>query len=262
MDARRRLAARSPAGVRLHAGGSVDLLMTPMAVNGAEAIGSMGTDTPISARPRTVEAALHLFPAELRPGDEPADRSDPRGALVMSLVSDSSGRGRTSARPQGQLEAQAPRSASADPDQRRPREDPLDRTTFEDYEFRYQDARHHLRLDRAVPTGMAAALERLCSRAEPGGDRAATTSSSCPIGLVGPGSHPDPGAARDRRRASPSDPRRDCALPVGSGRGDRRGARGPSFRDCLAGYGARPSTPISPSRRLADMGRQDVPRSR
>jgi glutamate synthase (NADPH/NADH) large chain len=45
---RRRDAARSPAGVRLHEE-DVKLLMSPMATTGQEAVGSMGTDTPISA---------------------------------------------------------------------------------------------------------------------------------------------------------------------------------------------------------------------
>jgi glutamate synthase (NADPH/NADH) large chain len=56
----------------------LQLLMEPMATTGQEAVGSMGTDTPISALLRQVEAALHLFQAELRASDQPADRLDPR----------------------------------------------------------------------------------------------------------------------------------------------------------------------------------------
>jgi glutamate synthase (NADPH/NADH) large chain len=56
------------------------ILMSPMATTGQEAVGSMGTDTPISALSRQVEAALHLFQAELRAGHQPADRPDPRRA--------------------------------------------------------------------------------------------------------------------------------------------------------------------------------------
>ena len=57
----------------------IRLLMSPMAATGEEAIGSMGNDTPISALSDQLEAAVHLLQAEFRAGDEPADRSDPRG---------------------------------------------------------------------------------------------------------------------------------------------------------------------------------------
>ena len=56
------------------------ILLAPMAVTGQEAVGSMGTDTPISALSVEVEAALHLLQAELRSGDQSADRPDPRRA--------------------------------------------------------------------------------------------------------------------------------------------------------------------------------------
>ncbi len=39
----------------------------------------MGADTPIAVLSSKAEAALQLFQAELRPGHQPADRSDPRG---------------------------------------------------------------------------------------------------------------------------------------------------------------------------------------
>ena len=55
------------------------ILMTPMATTGEEAVGSMGNDAPISALSDKPKAAVHLFQAELRAGDQPADRSDPRG---------------------------------------------------------------------------------------------------------------------------------------------------------------------------------------
>ena len=55
-------------------------LLSPMIETGQEAIGSMGTDTPISALSSKPKLAAHLFQAELRAGNEPADRSDPRGA--------------------------------------------------------------------------------------------------------------------------------------------------------------------------------------
>ena len=87
-----------------------------------------------------VEAALHLFQAELRAGDQPADRLDPRRAGDVARVLH-----RTAAepvRPRGPREEEAARSAPADPHQRRPGEDPLDRACRG--AVRHQDARHHL----------------------------------------------------------------------------------------------------------------------
>ena len=116
------------------------ILMSPMATTGQEAVGSMGTDTPISALSRQVEAALHLFQAELRPGHQPADRPDPRRAgdepgLVHRAAAEP-------VRPRRQRAPQAARSAPADPHQRGSREDPLHRP-FRGF-VRHQDARHHL----------------------------------------------------------------------------------------------------------------------
>ncbi len=49
------------------------ILMSPMATQGEEAVGSMGNDTPISALVGQAQASVHLFQAELRTGDQPAD---------------------------------------------------------------------------------------------------------------------------------------------------------------------------------------------
>ena len=70
------------------------------------------------------QAALQLLQAELRPGHQPADRSDPRGAGDVAGVDD-----RAAAQPAGppRRHAQAAGSGAADPDQRRAGEDPLDR---------------------------------------------------------------------------------------------------------------------------------------
>ncbi len=145
---------------------------------------------------RQVEAALHLLQAELRPGDEPADRPDPRGArheprLVHRAAAQH-------ARPQGQLEAQAARGAPADPHQRGSREDPLDRRLRGC--LRHEDARHHLRRPERGGRHVAA-LDRLCGRADRR-SRAATTSSSCPTGSSGPT------ASRSRRCSR----RRPCTI--------------------------------------------------
>ena len=61
-------------------------LMSPMAVTGQEAIGSMGTDTPISAISNKRKLPLHLFQAEFAQVTNPP--IDPiREESVMSLVS-------------------------------------------------------------------------------------------------------------------------------------------------------------------------------
>ena len=102
----------------------IKLLMTPMATVGQEAIGSMGTDTPISASVRQVEAALYILQAELRTGHQPADRSDPRRTgdepCLLHWAAPEH------LRPQGPVDLQAPGSSSADPDQRGSGEDPRD----------------------------------------------------------------------------------------------------------------------------------------
>ncbi len=75
----RRVDARSPAGLRLHAGRP----RPPSLSDGRHGSGSGRLDGHGHARVaalRQGEAALHLFQAELRAGDQSADRSDPRRA--------------------------------------------------------------------------------------------------------------------------------------------------------------------------------------
>ena len=77
--AHRRAAARSPAGFRLHPGRSDD----PARADGVHRPGSGRLDGHGHAdfgAVVEVEAALHLLQAELRSGDQPADRPDPRRA--------------------------------------------------------------------------------------------------------------------------------------------------------------------------------------
>ena len=51
-----------------------------MAADGEEPVGSMGTDTPLAVLSEQAAAPLQLLQAALRPGDQSADRRDPRGA--------------------------------------------------------------------------------------------------------------------------------------------------------------------------------------
>ena len=135
----RRVAARSPAGVRLHSGRHQD----PDVADGHDRPGSdrsMGTDTPISAMSDKTKLLYTYFKQNFAQVTNPP--IDPiREELVMSLVSfigprpnllDHAGHGA----------CQAAGSTPADPDQWRSGKDPLDRPHGRP--FRHQDARFHL----------------------------------------------------------------------------------------------------------------------
>ena len=64
--------------VWVHRGG-VRVILTPMAQTGVEPIGAMGSDTPIAVLSDASAPALRLFHADVRAGDQPAARRDPRG---------------------------------------------------------------------------------------------------------------------------------------------------------------------------------------
>ena len=68
-----------PAGVRLHAGGPA-VLIAPMAANGEEPLGSMGTDSALAVLSQPPAGCSRLFQAALCAGHEPAARRHPRGA--------------------------------------------------------------------------------------------------------------------------------------------------------------------------------------
>jgi glutamate synthase (NADPH/NADH) large chain len=109
------------AGLRLHAGRPQAILMAPMATTGQEAVGSMGTDTPISALSDKSKLLYTYFKQNFAQVTNPP--IDPiREELVMSLVSFIGPRPNLF-----DLEGvapQAPRGAPADPHQRGSREDP------------------------------------------------------------------------------------------------------------------------------------------
>ena len=96
--------------------------LKPIALSGEDTVGAMGRDTPARRPVEPAEAALRLFPAALRPGHQPADRFDPRGAGDVARLA-----GRTAAessRPRHRRQAHPARIAQADPHQRGSREDP------------------------------------------------------------------------------------------------------------------------------------------
>ena len=201
----------------------LQILMAPMATTGQEAVGSMGTDTPISALSDKSKLLYTYFKQNFAQVTNPP--IDPiREELVMSLVSF------IGPRPnlfdlEGHREEEAARGAPADPHQRGPGEDPLDRACRG--AVRHQDARHHLsgRAGRGRHEGRA--RRRSASAPRPpcsGGYNIIILSDR----MRRPRPHSDPGAARDRRRAPSPDPQGPAHLGRPRGR-DRRGARGASF---------------------------------
>ena len=104
---------------------SLKFLMAPMAHTGQEAVGSMGNDTPVSVLSNKPKLLLHLFQAELRAGDEPADRLDPRRAGDEPGVVHRSAA--EPARPGRHRQAEAAGGVPADPQQRGPGAHPPDR---------------------------------------------------------------------------------------------------------------------------------------
>ena len=92
------------------------LLMAPMARTGGEALGSMGTDTPIAVLQRPAPAAVRLLLAALRPGHQPAARRHPRGAGHQPP-----GRARPRGQPARPLAGVVPPDRPAPPDHRQRR---------------------------------------------------------------------------------------------------------------------------------------------
>ena len=193
-----------------------------------------------------VEAALHLFQAELRAGDEPADRSDPRGARHEPRVVHRAAAEHPRSR--GHLAPQAARSAPADPDQRGSGEDPLHRP-FRGRASTPRPSTSPIRPSRARPawtarsTGCATGPRRPCT--------AATTSSSSRTAWSGR-------TASRSRRCSPRAAvhnylirkglRTSVGLVVESGE-----PREVHHFSCLAGYGAEAINPYLAFETLAAM---------
>ncbi len=221
---------------------AMKFLMTPMAQTGQEAIGSMGTDTPISAlsdRPKLLHTYFKQnFAQVTNPPIDPI-----REELVMSLVTfigprpnllDLEGTSK-----QKRLEA-APahphqRESGAHPRHRRGRRQPVP----------HGDARHHLsrregRLRHGTGAGQALPARR--------GGRARGREHHRPVRPGDRrGAHSDPFAARHQRGASSFDPLRLADIGRSRGR-NRRGLRGATSSARSRATAPRPSIPISLSR--------------
>ena len=157
------------------------LLLTPMATTGQEAVGSMGTDTPISALSDKSKLLYTYFKQNFAQVTNPPIDSI-REELVMSLVS----LHRPAAerpRPRGPRHAPAARSAPADPHQRGPREDPRHRR-HGGQPVPLEDARHHLPGERGRRRH-GARRSTSCSRMPRWRSTPATTSSSSPTARSG-----------------------------------------------------------------------------
>ena len=219
----RRLVARSPAGVRLHAGGS----QPPDDADGGDGRRSDRLDGHGHADLGDVvevEAALLVLPAELRAGDQPADRSDPRGAryeprLVHRAAAEparpSSGNSKKK-----RLEVRQPILTNEDLEKIR------SIGTFEDsFDTKTLDITY---ASQSGAEGMAAALDRLCTRADQavsGGYNIIILSDR----LVGADRIPIP-ALLATAAVHHHLIRTGLRTSVGLVRRDGRGARGASFR--------------------------------
>ena len=139
----------------------LQFFLEPMASAGDDPVGSMGTDTPIAVLSKQAQAALQLFQAELRPGHQSADRSDPRGTGDGAGLDD-----RAAAQParprRGRAQAAGSRAAGAD--QRRSGEDPLDLRTGR-RRLPHRDHRLHLAGVRRRGRSVERASQRICHEA-------------------------------------------------------------------------------------------------
>ena len=214
------------------------LLMQPMAVTGQEAVGSMGSDTPISALSDKPKLLYTYFKQNFAQVTNPP--IDPiREELVMSLVSfigprpnilDLEGTSRRK-----RLEVRQPILTNEDLEKIRcigHFEDRFDTKTL-DITYRCRARRLSARR-RARPA--------LRPRGSSGSWRLQHHHPDRPHGRAGP--HSDPGAARDRGRAQLPDPQGASHLGRPRGR-DRGEPREIHHFACLAGYGAEAINPVS-----------------
>ena len=217
------------------------ILMTPMAVQGEEAVGSMGNDTPISALSDKPKLLFTYFKQNFAQVTNPP--IDPiREELVMSLVSiigprpnlfDLEGLSNTK-----RLEVRQPILTDEDLEKIRAI------SSVGDNHFKSMHARHHLARRVTAPQVLEGALDALCAQAEKAvrdginiiilSDRKAGTDRI-----------PMPVAARLRGRASSPDPPGPAHL------GRHRGGIRPSRARCTIS----PASPATAPRRSIPISR-------
>ena len=158
------------------------LLMTPMAVTGQEAIGSMGNDAPISVMSDKSKPLYTYFKQNFAQVTNPPINSI-REELVMSLVSfigprpnlfDTEGQGRRK-----RLEVRQPILTNEDLEKIRAIGD------MDGNPFKSADARHHLSRRTPAPRAWAPRSMR-CAPRPRRPSTPASTSSSCPTAWSGP----------------------------------------------------------------------------
>ncbi len=230
------------------------LLMSPMATTGQEAVGSMGTDTPISAMSDKSKLLYTYFKQNFAQVTNPP--IDPiREELVMSLVSfigprpnifDLVGSSRRK-----RLEVRQPILTNGDLEKIRSIGHTEDRFDTKTLDITYAVARGRGRHGRCAASGCASAPRRR--------SRAATTSSSCPTARSGRTASPIPAllaTAAVHHHLIRKGLRTSVGLVVESGE-----PREVHHFCCLAGYGAEAINPYLAFETLLDMHKRgDFPK--
>ena len=213
--------------------GAADVIAPDGHATARRPVGSMGNDTPLAVLSRPAAAALQLLQAALRPGDQPADRPDPRGD--RHVADDASSAREGNLLDETPEHVPAAEAASPDPDQRGPGADCA-------------------RLERSRTCKQRHALDRSSRRRDGRGRPAPGAGRAVPRGRAGrsptgatililsdrgvDAEHAaDPRPAGHGRRAPSPDPRRArtrCGLVIETGE-----PREVHHFALLIGYGAR-----------------------
>ncbi len=228
------------------------LLVAPMARNGAEALGSMGTDTPVAVLSEPPAPAVRLLPAAVRAGHEPAARRDPRGARHVAVVDD---RRRGQPARTGAGVVRPDRAAVPDHRQRRAGEAHPHRRRRRP--SRVRGARDLRPLPRRGRRRGAARSARPCARGSVGGDRGGQAHHRAVRSRLGPGVGADPVAAASPRRCTTTSSARRRARRWGSW--SRPGdAREVHHMALLIGYGAGAINPYLAFESIEDLIAQQL----
>ena len=219
----------------------IQFFLEPMAREGDDPVGSMGTDTPIAVLSNQPKLLYNYFKQNFaQVTNPPIDPIREEAGDVAGLDDRAAAQ---PARPRGRDPSPA-RSGAADPDRRRPRQDPQhrapDRRPLQD-----RHARHHLAGGGRRGRDRAGARPPLPRGDRGGRGRAQHPDPVRPRGVGRAGA--DPGAAGDRGRAPSPDPRGACAPRPASWSRPAKRARC-IISACWPAMAPRRSTPISPSR--------------